>query len=142
MGKCGARRGCSLGVGREDGASELCFGPGWCIHGAGCCLLINSTWLHVKDEAINAGGVASAQPCSDATGGFPARNLLFFLQPSDCRSPGHPAQDFAASSNAPIWKMPCPAPRAVLSLPEQGLFLPGQGCGMGTGMGTVPAGDS
>lgn len=30
-----------------------------------------------------------------------------------------------------------PAPRAVLSLPEQDLFLPGQGCGMGTVVGTA-----
>lgn len=71
-------------------------------------------------------------------GGFPARNLLFFLQPSDSRSPGHPARDFAASSNAPTWKMPRPAPRAVLSLPEQGLSLPEQGCRTGTVMGMVP----
>lgn len=83
-----------------------------------CTLLsVHSSRLHIKDEAINA----SAWPCSDATRGFPARELLCVIQPSDSRSPRHPIQDFAASSNAPTWKMPCPAPRGVLSLPERGV---------------------
>lgn len=95
---------------------------GWYMHPPSTLLSIHSSQLHIKDEAINAGRTTSAWPCSDATGGFPARDLLSVLQPSDRRSPGHPAQDFAASSNAPTWKMPCPTPQAVQSLPERGLW--------------------
>lgn len=83
----------------------------WCV-----LLPINSTRLHVKGEAVSAGGTTSAWSCSDATGGVPARICLSFAQPSDSRSLAHPAQDFAASTNASTWKMPHPAPRAVLSL--------------------------
>lgn len=86
---------------------------------------------------MNAGGSISAQPYSNATGWFPARNLLSFLQPSDSRSPGCLAQN-CITSCLEMPQMPHPAPWAVLSLPHQGLSLPGQGFGMDTVTVMVP----
>lgn len=43
---------------------------GWYMHPPSTLLSIHSSQLHIKDEAINAGGTTSAWPCSDATGGF------------------------------------------------------------------------